>query len=45
MATRQLGDISIDRIIELEEPLATPLEVFDEAVPDSHRFQLKNNSP
>ncbi len=44
MAKRQLGDITIDRIVELEAPLATPLEVFDEAVPEAvtpHRHWLE----
>ena len=35
MKTRQLGDITINRILELEAPLARPLEYFDEAVPEA----------
>jgi glyoxylase-like metal-dependent hydrolase (beta-lactamase superfamily II) len=41
---RQLGDITINRILELEAPLATPLEFFDEAVPEAvapHRHWLE----
>ncbi len=30
MKTRQLGDITINRILELEAPYARPLEFFDE---------------
>ncbi len=44
MTTRRLGDIEIDRILELEAPLATPLEFFDEAVPEAvapHRHWLE----
>jgi len=41
---RQLGNITIDRIIELEAPLARPIEFFDEAVPEAvepHRYWLE----
>jgi glyoxylase-like metal-dependent hydrolase (beta-lactamase superfamily II) len=41
---RQLGNITIDRIIELEAPLARPIEFFDEAVPEAvepHRHWLE----
>ena len=44
MTKRQLGDITIERILELEAPLATPLEFFDEAVPEAvapHRHWLE----
>ncbi len=44
METRQLGDITIDRILELEAPLARPLEWFDEALPEAvepHRHWLE----
>ena len=35
MHVGQLGDITIDRILELEEPFARPLEFFDEALPEA----------
>ena len=38
MKTRQLGDITIDRILELEAPLAQPLEFFDEALPEAVEY-------
>ncbi len=44
MKTRQLGDITINRILELEAPLARPLEWFDEALPEAvepHRDWLE----
>jgi len=44
MKTRQLGDITIQRIIELEAPLAKPLDFFDQALPeavDPHRHWLE----
>ncbi|MFP6742528.1 MAG: MBL fold metallo-hydrolase [Alphaproteobacteria bacterium] len=44
MAQRQLGDITIDRVLELEAPLVAPLEIFDEAVPEAvapHRHWLE----
>ena len=44
MKTRQLGDITINRILELEAPLAPPLEFFDEAVAEAvepHRHWLE----
>jgi len=34
METRQLGDIVINRILELEAPFMRPLEFFDEALPE-----------
>ena len=44
MKTRQLGDITINRILEWEAPLALPLEYFDEALPEAvepHRHWLE----
>jgi len=44
METRQLGDIRITRIVELEAPHAQLLEYFDEAVPEAvepHRHWLQ----
>ena len=35
VAARQLGNITIDRVLELEAPLARPIEFFDYAVPES----------
>ena len=35
MKTRQLGDITINRILELEAPYVRPLELFDEALPEA----------
>ena len=43
MKTRPLGDIFINRILELEAPFALPLEFFDEATPEAvepHRHCL-----
>ncbi len=44
MKTRQLGDITINRILELEVPYARPLEFFDAALPEAvepHRHWLE----
>ena len=44
MKTRPLGDIFINRILELEAPFALPLEFFDEATPEAvepHRHWLE----
>ena len=44
MKPRQLGDITINRILELEAPFARPLEFFDEAVAEAvepHRHWLE----
>ncbi len=44
MKTRKLGDISINRILELESLFARPEEMFDEAVPEAlepHRHWLE----
>ena len=44
MKTRRLGDIEINRILEVEAPLAAPLEFFDEATPEAvapHRHWLE----
>jgi len=44
MKTRQLGDITINRILELEAPYVRPLELFDEALPEAvepHRHWLE----
>lgn len=44
MKPRQLGDITINRILELEAPLAPLLEFFDDAVPEAvepHRHWLE----
>jgi glyoxylase-like metal-dependent hydrolase (beta-lactamase superfamily II) len=47
METRQLGDIVINRILELEAPFMRPLEFFDEALPEvvaPHRHWLEPNA-
>ncbi len=47
MDTRQLGDIVINRILELETPFVRPLEFFDEALPEvvePHRSWLEPNA-
>jgi hypothetical protein len=47
METRQLGDIVINRILELEAPFVRPLEFFDEALPEvvePHRNWLEPNA-
>ena len=47
METRQLGDIVIHRILELEAPFMRPLEFFDEALPEvvePHRHWLEPNA-
>jgi hypothetical protein len=44
MKTRLLGDITIDRILEQEAPLARPLDWFDKALPEAiepHRHWLE----
>ena len=44
MKTRQLGDITINRILELEAPYARPLDFFDAALPEAvepHRHWLE----
>jgi glyoxylase-like metal-dependent hydrolase (beta-lactamase superfamily II) len=44
METRQLGDITFNRILELEAPYVRPLELFDEALPEAvelHRHWLE----
>jgi len=44
MKTRQLGDISINRILELDGPFVRPQEFFDEALPEAvapHRHWLE----
>jgi glyoxylase-like metal-dependent hydrolase (beta-lactamase superfamily II) len=44
MKTRRLGDITINRILELEAPYARLLELFDEALPEAvepHRHWLE----
>jgi glyoxylase-like metal-dependent hydrolase (beta-lactamase superfamily II) len=44
MNTRQLGDLTINRILELEAPFIPPLEMFDEAVAEAvepHRHWLE----
>jgi glyoxylase-like metal-dependent hydrolase (beta-lactamase superfamily II) len=44
MNTRQLGDITINRILELEAPFRRLLEFFDEALPEAvepHRHWLE----
>ena len=44
METRQLGDITINRILELEAPFRLPSDFFDEAVPEKiepHRHWLE----
>ena len=44
MKSRQLGDITINRILELEGPFSQPQEFFDEAVPgavEPHRHWLE----
>jgi glyoxylase-like metal-dependent hydrolase (beta-lactamase superfamily II) len=47
MKTRQLGDITITRILELEAPFLRPQEFFDEAMPEAvepHRHWLEPNA-
>ncbi len=47
MNIRQLGDISISRILELEAPFLRPQELFDEAVAEAvepHRHWLEPNA-
>ena len=47
METRQLGDIVINRILELEAPFMRPLEFFDEAlheVVEPHHHWLEPNA-
>jgi len=39
MKTRQLGDISINRILELEAPFVRPRDFFDEALPEAVELQ------
>ena len=44
MTTQALGDIAIDRIVEFDEPMAAPIEFFDEATPEAvapHRHWLE----
>ena len=44
MKARRLGDITINRILELEAPYVQPLELFDEARPEAvevHRHWLE----
>ena len=44
MQPRRLGDITINRIVELEAPYVTLAEIFDEAVPEAvepHRHWLE----
>ncbi len=44
MTKRQLGDITIERIVEFDEPMAPPIEFFDEATPEAiepHRHWLE----
>ena len=35
MKTRQLGDITINRILEFHAPMDRPRDFFDEATPDA----------
>ncbi len=47
MQSRQLGDITINRQVELEAPFAPPLENLDEALPEAiepHRHWLEPNA-
>ena len=44
MTKRQLGDITIERILEFHAPMAAPIDFFDEATPDAvapHRRWLE----
>jgi hypothetical protein len=44
METQALGDIRIDRIVEFEEPIFSPISFFDEATPEAlapHRHWLE----
>jgi glyoxylase-like metal-dependent hydrolase (beta-lactamase superfamily II) len=44
METQALGDIRIDRIVELEKPIFSPISFFDEATPEAlapHRHWLE----
>lgn len=44
MKTQALGDIRIDRIVEFETPIFSPISFFDEATPEAlapHRHWLE----
>ena len=44
METQALGDIRIDRIVEFETPIFSPISFFDEATPEAlapHRYWLE----
>ncbi|MCP5087020.1 MAG: MBL fold metallo-hydrolase [Rhodobacteraceae bacterium] len=44
MQTRHIGDITINRVLEIEEPFISPFEIFDDATPefiDPHRHWLE----